>query len=222
MPQRLALFDLDNTLLAGDSDHAWGEFLIAQQLVDEATHRKKNDQFYQDYLNGDLDIHAYVAFTLTPIHACTCAQRTALHAEFMQYAVKPLLIDKAFDLVNAHKNAGDFCLIITATNHFITNPIAELFKVDRLLATDVQIVEGKLTGEIEGTPCYQDGKVKKLRHWLSQSSSHLSLENSIFYTDSINDLPLLEQVSTPIAVDPDQQLAQISVEKGWQSISLRG
>lgn len=222
MPQRLALFDLDNTLLAGDSDHAWGEFLITKQLVDEQSHREKNDAFYQDYLNGVLDIHAYVAFTLSPILSYSAEQRDALHTEFIDHSIKPMLIDKAMELVTRHRQSGDFCLIITATNNFITGPIADLFAIDTLLATDVELVDEMLTGRIEGIPCYQEGKVQKLQQWLNQSNNNLSLENSVFYTDSINDLALMQLVSEPIAVDPDQQLAQISTEKGWQTLSLRG
>ena len=222
MPQRLALFDLDNTLLAGDSDHAWGEFLIAHQLVDEDSHRQKIDGFYQDYLKGQLDIHAYVAFTLAPIFSYSSEQRIALHKEFMEHSIHPILLGKAFDLVEEHRAADDYCVIITATNRFITEPIANLFAVDSLLATDVEIVEDRLTGKIVGIPCYQGGKVMKLRNWLEINESELSLKNSICYTDSINDLPLLETVTTPIVVDPDQQLEKISVEKGWQNLSLRG
>ena len=222
MPRRLALFDLDNTLLAGDSDHAWGEFLIAHKLVEEDSHRQKNDGFYQDYLKGELDIHAHVAFTLSPIFSCSSEQRIALHKIFMEHSIRPLLLGKAFDLVEEHRAADDYCLIITATNRFITEPIAELFAVDSLLATDVEILEDRLPGKILGTPCYQEGKILKLRNWLERNESGLSLKDSIFYTDSINDLPLLETVTTPIVVDPDQQLEQISAEKGWQSLSLRG
>ncbi len=222
MPQRLALFDLDNTLLAGDSDHAWGEFLIKQQLVDESSHRQKNDSFYQDYLDGELDIHAYVAFTLGPILSYSADERAKLHEQFLQQAVQPLLIDKAFDLVNAHKEQGDYTIIITATNSFITAPIAQLFGVEQLLATDVEMVDGRLSGRIAGIPCYQEGKVDKLNLWLKNSDTELTLANSIFYSDSINDLPLLEQVAEPIAVDPDEQLAKISAEKAWQLLSLRG
>lgn len=222
MPQRLALFDLDNTLLAGDSDHAWGEFLIEQQLVDETTHRKRNDKFYQDYLNGELDIHAYVAFTLSPILSYNLEERTELHQKFMQQAVKPLLTDKAFELVADHRKAGDYTLIITATNTFITAPISALFQVDKLLATDVELIDNKLSGRITGTPCYQQGKVLKLKQWLASSAINLSLDHSVFYSDSINDLPLLEKVAMPIAVNPDKQLSEISKKKGWQIQSLRG
>ena len=140
----------------------------------------------------------------------------------MEHSIRPLLLGKAFDLVEEHRADGDYCLIITATNRFITEPIAELFAIDSLLATDVEILEDRLTGKILGTPCYQEGKILKLRNWLERNESGLSLKDSIFYTDSINDLPLLETVTTPIVVDPDQQLEQISAEKGWQSLSLRG
>lgn len=222
MSQRLALFDLDNTLLAGDSDHAWGEFLIHQALVDEISHRQRNDEFYRDYLNGELDIHAYVAFTLAPILGYSSAERNALHQQFMEHSIQALLLDRAFELVSSHRQAGDYCLIITATNRFITEPIAKLFEIDQLLATDLEIVADKLTGRIDGIPCYQEGKVKKLAAWLNQSDLGLTLENSVFYSDSFNDLPLMEQVSTAVAVDADEQLEKISTEKGWQTRSLRG
>lgn len=222
MLQRLALFDLDNTLLAGDSDHAWGEFLISKNLVNQTVHREKNNQFYQDYLKGRLDIHDYVKFSLRPILSYTEEKRRLLHEEFMQKAVKPLLTDKAFELVAKHQKNGDYTLIITATNTFITAPIAKLFKVDQLLATDIEIIDNKLSGRIVGVPCYQEGKVLKLKRWLSDNTTGLSLDNCVFYTDSINDLPLLEQVSTPIAVNPDPQLLKISTENGWQIQNLHG
>jgi HAD superfamily hydrolase (TIGR01490 family) len=222
MSQRLALFDLDNTLLAGDSDNAWGEFLISEGLVDENSHRKTNNKFYEDYVEGVLDIHAYVAFTLTPIIDYGQSDRDTLHAKYMQHSISPMLLDTAFELVAKHKAAGDFCSIVTATNNFLTKPIAKLFEVDLLLATDVEVVNDSLTGRIDGIPCFQDGKVRKLEQWLAQSNSTLSLADSVFYTDSINDLPLMQQVAESIAVDPDQKLAAISQEKGWQTLSLRG
>jgi len=222
MSQRLALFDLDNTLLAGDSDHAWGEFLVQKELVNVDTHRKQNDDFYQDYLAGELDIHAYVAFTLAPILSYGSKERNALHAEFMENSVQPLLLKKAFELVAQHQQAGDFCIIITATNRFITEPIAALFEIDQLLATDLELADDRLTGRIAGIPCYQEGKVAKLQEWITQNSEKFSLEDSVFYSDSRNDLPLMEQVSEAVAVDPDESLAKISAEKGWQILSLRG
>ena len=221
MARRLALFDLDNTLLAGDSDHAWGEFLIRKQLVEESPHRARNDEFYRDYLDGELDIHAYVKFTLSPILRFSQEQLDLLHSEFMREAVRPMILAKGMELMERHRSAGDYCVIITATNAFITAPIAAEFRVDQLLATELELVEARYTGNILGTPCYRAGKVEKLEQWLAENKS-LQLNNSIFYSDSINDLPLLEKVSEAVAVDPDERLAIEAHNRGWQSLSLRG
>ncbi len=221
MTARLALFDLDNTLLAGDSDHAWGEFLIAENLVDADAHRARNDAFYQQYLDGQLDIHAYVEFTLQPICKLSAQQRGALHTKFMNHTVLPMVLDKGKQLVSSHRDQGDTCIIITATNAFITQPIAQLFDVGILLATDLEQEDGLLTGKIAGTPCYQQGKVEKLRQWIAASNPDATLADAVFYTDSINDLPLLDLVGKPVAVDPDQELASVAEQKAWQIISLR-
>lgn len=221
MARQLALFDLDNTLLAGDSDHAWGEFLISKQLVDAATHRSVNDRYYQQYREGNLDIHGYVRFTLQPIMALSKSQRLALHAEFMRNTITPLYLPKADALVAKHRDRGDLTLIITATNEFITEPIAQRFQVEHLLATALEMEADRFTGRIAGTPCYQIGKVEKLEQWLQTQSSGLTLNNATFYSDSINDLPLLERVANPIAVDPDSQLQQEATARGWEIISLR-
>lgn len=221
MARRLALFDLDNTLLAGDSDHAWGEFLISKQLVEETTHRAENDRYYQQYREGKLDIHAYVRFTLQPILALSRAQRLALHAEFMRNAITPLYLPKADALVEQHLNAGDLTVIVTATNEFITQPIAERFRVEHLIATELEMEKDRFTGRIEGIPCYQFGKVEKLEKWLQRQTAKLSLNDAVFYSDSINDLPLLERVSIPVVVDPDAQLHAEATSRGWKIISLR-
>ncbi len=221
MLRRLALFDLDNTLLAGDSDHAWGEFLIAQNLVDETQHRAENDKFYKQYQDGDLDIHAYVRFSLSPILNLSSEERAKLHKEFMREAVEPMMLEKAHALVDHHKSAGDICVIITATNEFITAPIAEQFQVSQLLATDLEVEGGCFTGNISGIPCYQSGKVTKLDQWLQSQKDELNVEESIFYSDSINDLDLMNYVATPIAVDPDIKLRQAATTNGWDIISLR-
>jgi len=221
MQRRLALFDLDNTLLDGDSDHAWGEFLIDRGLVDKKIHRARNDQFYRDYLAENLDIFAYVAFTLEPILRYTNAQRNSLRKDFMKYSINSMILNKARNLIDKHKSQGDFCIIITATNSFITEPIANAFKIDNLIATEVETAEEYLTGKILGTPCYQDGKVVKLEQWLAFQSDNLSITNSVFYSDSVNDLALLEAVKEPIAVDPDHKLLQISRDRNWQILSLR-
>ena len=227
---KLALFDLDNTLLAGDSDHAWGEFLISRGLVEEASHRAQNDAFYAQYQRGELDIHGYVAFTLAPILDLAPAQVEELRADFVATEVAKIMLPKAQSLVARHQAAGDLCVIITATNEFITAPIAKAFGVDWLIATGLE-VEGqgeaqRYTGAIAGTPCYQEGKITKLSQWLdtrdaSGAEPFASLEDSVLYSDSINDLPLLSAVTTAVAVDPDERLAQEARARGWEIRSLR-
>ena len=219
--RRLALFDLDNTLLEGDSDHAWGEFLISKSMVEEQAHREKNDHFYNQYKQGALDIHGYVAFTLEPVMLLDSKQRAQLLAEFMEQSVEPIILDKGLELVRKHLQAGDFCIMITATNEFITTPIAKLFGVDLLIATELQISDDKYNGLISGTPCYQDGKVTKLKAWINKQENRFSLSDAIFYSDSINDLPLLEEVAMPVAVDPDQRLRDKAKSEGWKTLTLR-
>ena len=221
MAQRLALFDLDNTLLEGDSDHAWGEFLIDRGLVDEKKHRARNDQFYKDYLDENLDMHAYIAFSLDPILTYTIDQRSALLADFMKQCIENMMLKKAQALVNAHKSQGDLCVIVTATNNVITMPIARAFKINNLIATEAELDKNFLTGKIVGAPCYQQGKIEKLNQWLKSQPNNLSLDDSIFYSDSINDLPLLEAVNEAIAVDPDHKLLHLSRERDWKILSLR-
>ena len=218
---KLALFDLDNTLLEGDSDHAWGEFLISKKLVDANIHRETNDYFYEQYKQGKLDIHGYVAFTLEPVLHLDDKQRQQLHEEFMAHSVEHIVLAKGQALVRKHMSAGDFCIIITATNEFITTPIAELFGVNLLIATELQTIDGRYNGKIEGTPCYQDGKVSKLKAWISNQENRFDLAESVFYSDSINDLPLLQQVADPIAVDPDQRLREKAESEGWKILTLR-
>lgn len=221
---KLVLFDLDNTLLNGDSDHEWGEFLIRKGLVDEEKHRMQNDVFYEQYRNSILDIKEYVRFTLKPVLNLDHTQLSSMHNEFMSSSIKPLILSQARSLVNHHLKADDFCIIITATNEYIAAPIAEEFKVNHFLGTSLETFSRKkeffYTGEILGTPCYQHGKVEKIKQWL-KSRTNFTLSDSIFYSDSINDLPLLEQVSTPIVVDGDQKLIKIAVERGWEQRSLR-
>jgi len=219
--RRLALFDLDNTLLAGDSDHAWGEFLISRKLVDADSHRRANERFYADYLAGELDIHAWMAFTLAPIRQFSAARREALLAEFVAERARPMLLEAGLSLVAEHRRAGDLCLIITATNDLVTRPIAELFGVDALLATEAEWVDGAVTGRIRGIPCFREGKVARLREWLAHGGVDADIANSVFYSDSMNDLPLLEHAGEAVAVDPDDRLRQTARERGWRIISLR-
>jgi HAD superfamily hydrolase (TIGR01490 family) len=218
---KLALFDLDNTLLEGDSDHAWGEFLISNGLVEEKAHREKNDDFYNQYKLGTLDIHGYVAFTLEPVMQLDSTQRARLLAEFMEQTVQPIILDKGKELVRTHLEAGDFCIIITATNEFISTPIAKLFNADLVIATELQTIDGKYNGKISGTPCYQGGKISKLNAWIDQQENHFNLSDAVFYSDSINDLPLLQEVATPVAVDPDQKLREKAESEGWEILTLR-
>ena len=215
----LAIFDLDNTLIGGDSDHLWGEFLVEHNYVDQQSYKQANDQYYQDYLDGILDMHAYQKFVLTPIKGKTPQQLTLLHQQFMREKILPIMLVKANTLIDEHKAKADRLLIITATNRFITHPIAKALKIDEMLATEPELVDGKYSGNITGTPCYQHGKVERFKAW--QSSQHSTFENIYFYSDSFNDLPLLSEVSHPVAVDPDEKLKQHASEQGWPILSLR-
>ena len=215
----LAIFDLDNTLIGGDSDHAWGEFLVEQGLVDAKHYKEANDAFYQDYLRGNLDVYAYQTFALEPLTRFEPDQLSALHSQFMEQKITPIMLDAAQELLQKHREAGDYLLIITATNRFVTEPIAERLAVDAMLATEPEMIDGRYTGGLVGTPCYQDGKVVRLNQWLSENDH--SLEGSYFYSDSRNDIPLLELVDHPVAVDADQALTEHARQRGWKQISLR-
>ena len=215
----LAIFDLDNTLLAGDSDHSWGEFLVQKKLVDGEEYRLANDRFYQDYKAGTLDIYAFLHFSLAVLTRHTSAELAVLHAEFMQTYVEPMLQPKAQLLLQEHRARGDYLLIITATNSFVTRPIAMRLGVDDILATDPEIINDRYTGKTIGTPCFQGGKVTRLYEWLKNNNQ--PLEGAFFYSDSINDLPLLELVPNPIAVDPDERLEAIAQKRGWPIVSFR-
>ncbi|MBB3169988.1 HAD family hydrolase [Simiduia aestuariiviva] len=215
----VAIFDLDNTLIAGDSDHSWGEFLVERQLVDADHYRRANDQFYEDYKRGELDIHAYQRFVLQQVAQFSAEQQQALLADFMTHKIAPLHLPKAQALLEHHRAAGDFLLIITATNRFITAPIAEALQVDQLIATEPEIVAGQYTGEIIDPPCYQAGKVTRWRSFMTETKRQG--ETCYFYSDSINDLPLLTEVDHPVAVDPCPQLNAAAEARGWPIISLR-
>jgi len=215
----LALFDLDNTLLSGDSDYEWGCFLVKKNLVDRAQYEAENDRFYAQYKQGTLDIYEFSAFSFKPLAEHSMETLQALHEEFMQTVIRPLMGSRARALVRQHKEQGDTLLVITATNSFITRPIVRAFGIDHLLATDPKIVGGRYTTEIQGIPCFQDGKVKRLEQWLRQHNQ--SLDGSCFYSDSANDLALMELVGHPVAVDPDEQLAAVARQRAWKIISLR-
>ena len=216
----LAIFDLDNTLLNGDSDHAWGEFLVTKGIVPTEEFQNANDYFYEQYKQGGLDIYEYIAFVAKPLQSQSPEQLDALRQEYLRDWVQPMMLPKAAELLAKHRAQGDFLLIITATNGFVTRPIAEKLGVDDILATELEQIDGRFTGNIAGTPCFQAGKVSRLNQWLEKNTNH-TLKDSYFYSDSFNDLPLLEVVDTPIAVDADDTLSAAAKEKGWQHISLR-
>ncbi|MGH8436803.1 MAG: HAD family hydrolase [Pseudomonas sp.] len=216
---RLALFDLDNTLLAGDSDHAWGDYLCARGILDGVAYKARNDAFYQDYLAGSLNITDYLNFSLEILGRSDMAQLEQWHREFMRDCIEPIILAKGEALIAEHRAAGDKLLIITATNRFVTAPIATRLGVDTLLATECELAAGRYTGRMTDVPCFREGKVTRLNRWLQESG--LSLKDSCFYSDSMNDLPLLEQVSRPIAVDPDPKLRAEAEQRGWPVISLR-
>lgn len=219
MSGRLVLFDLDNTLLAGDSDFEWAQFLIEQGVLDRELYEARNQQFYDQYKAGTLDIHEFLDFQLKPLSRHPRAQLDAWHRQFMDRKIRPLIRGKARALVEAHR--GDLSVVITATNSFVTAPIAREFGIDNLIATEPEQRNGSFTGGVSGIPCFREGKVARLEAWLAGSGAKLaSFAESWFYSDSLNDLPLLERVTHPVAVDPDPTLREHAGRKGWRIISL--
>ncbi|TDP01097.1 HAD family hydrolase [Marinomonas balearica] len=215
----LAIFDLDGTLLSGDSDYNWGQFLVEKGLVDIDTYKEANDRFFEQYQSGTLDILEYLSFSLKPLTRFTKDELDTLHNEFMIEKVAPMMQQKAADLLKKHKDQGHFLLLITATNQFVTGPISEQLGMDHIIAPVPEIINDAYTGGIVGVPSFQEGKVTRLNDWLKETGH--SMEGSYFYTDSRNDLALLEQVEHPIAVDADNILTEIAKERGWEHISLR-
>lgn len=215
----LALFDLDNTLLADDSDFLWGCFLVDNGLVDKATYDEANQRFYADYKKGTLDIFEFLAFSLKPLTQFSMEKLAELHNEFMQKHIISAMTQKGIAQIQRHHDNGDFTVIITATNSFVTGPIAKAFQVDDLIATEPEIIDGRYTGNVAGTPCFQEGKITRLNQWLVNTAH--DLEDSTFYSDSHNDLSLLEVVTTPIAVDPDDELKATALKRNWEIRSFR-
>ena len=215
----LAIFDLDHTLLSIDSDHAWGEFLLEQGAVDPLAYREANDRFMADYQAGTLDMQAFLEVALRPLAENSPEQLAAWHQQFMASKIEPHILNKGEELVARHRTRGDTLLIITATNRFITGPIAERLGIDALIAVEPEMVDGRYTGRPTGIPSYREGKVERLGAWLAERD--MTLDGSWFYSDSHNDLPLLEQVEHPVAVDPDPTLREIAEARGWKIISLR-
>ncbi len=216
----LAIFDLDNTLIADDSDYLWGKFLVDQGIVDRLVYDKINAKFYEDYQNGTLDMVAFLRFALAPLATHPIEQLHNWRQDFINTIIKPLLLDKAKALIEKHRAQGDTLIVITATNSFITAPIVALYGIEHLIATTPEMIDGKYTGNVNGVPCFQEGKVTRLNEWLTLNNERL--EGSYFYSDSHNDLPLLKLVDFPVAVDPDEKLRDFADTQKWEIISLRG
>jgi len=219
---KLALFDLDNTLLAGDSDYEWGQFLVDRGVLARDEYEAQNARYFEQYKAGTLDIHEYLGFALRPLAAHTPQELAGWHADFMRARILPMVTPQARGLVARHRGAGDLCAVVTATNSFVTAPIAREFGVPHLIATEPETAAGRFTGRLAGTPCFREGKIRRVDEWLAGLGHRLGeFEDSVFYSDSHNDLPLLERVRHPVAVDPDAQLAAESARRGWPVISLR-
>lgn len=219
---KLALFDLDNTLLAGDSDFQWAQFLIEQEVLDREVYEARNIEFYEQYKAGTLDIHEFLDFQLKPLSRHPREQLNAWRSSFIQQKIMPLIAPGARELIARHQAEQDLCIIITATNSFVTAPIAQALGIRHLIATEPEQKNGQFTGRVLGIPCFQAGKITRLEQWLDeQNLTWLSFLQSWFYSDSLNDLPLLRKVTHPVAVDPDATLHEHAQKNGWPIISLR-
>lgn len=218
----LALFDLDGTLIPKDSDHAFGEFVVALGWADADAFRRRNDAFYDDYVAGRLDIDAYVDFATLPWRSRPDAELARARDRFVDSVVRPMLTPQALALVRRHRDAGDLVAVVTATNDFVTRPIAAAFGVDELIATDLERdAQGRITGRIAGVPAFRDGKVERVGNWLAaRGLDWHHFDRSTFYSDSSNDLPLLERVTHPVATNPGPALERIASERGWPVLRL--
>jgi HAD superfamily hydrolase (TIGR01490 family) len=215
----LAIFDLDHTLLNGDSDYLWGEYMVANNIVDADAYQRENKIFLNDYLRGDLDNEVYLQFALKPLTQHPIDRLHAWRSDYVSSWIQPIIAEGTHALLDKHRAKGDELIIISATNLFVTAPIAELLGINQILSTEPEIIDNQYTGRYLGTPTFKEGKVTVLNEWL-KNSDH-SLDNSYFYSDSINDLPLLEQVATPVAVNPDAKLSAIAIERNWLILDLR-
>jgi HAD superfamily hydrolase (TIGR01490 family) len=218
----LVLFDLDNTLLVGDSDFEWAQFLISKGVLDREVHEARNQQFYDDYKAGTLDIHAFLDFQLAPLSRHPRGELDDWHREFMATRIRPMICAPARDLVRRHVDDGSLCAVVTATNSFVTGPIAREFGIPHLVATVPAHEGGRFTGKPRGTPAFKAGKIERVEAWLESLGLWWgAFEQSWFYSDSLNDLPLMSKVTHPVAVDPDDTLRDHARNAGWPVISLR-
>lgn len=218
---KLALFDLDHTLLPIDSDHSWGEFTIVLGWTDAQTFRQRNDEFYAHYQAGTLDIHDYVRFATQATCVRGPLEAAQAHNRYMDEVIRPRILPQALDLVRAHQRAGDMVMIVTATNEFVTRPIADAFGVSELIAVELERDgNGWITGEIRGTPSFREGKVERVAQWLAARRLGWSDVELTFYSDSMNDLPLLEKAQNPVATNPDVRLRQLAIQRGWRILDL--
>lgn len=217
----LALFDLDHTLLPIDSDYTWGVFTQQIGWTDPVDFKRRNDAFYEHYKAGTLDIHDYVRFATDAVRARGPAEAAAAHQRFMREVIAPQLLPQALQLVRGHQRRGDEVVIVTATNEFVTRPIAQAFGVDQLIAVELERgADGWITGEIRGVPSARAGKVSRVEQWLGASGRGWDDVESTFYSDSINDLPLLERVDHPVATNPDDSLRALAQQRGWRILDL--
>ena len=219
---RLTLFDLDNTLLAGDSDYEWGQFLVDRGVLEREAYESQNRAYYEQYQAGTLDIHEFLGFALRPLAEHAPEELERWRAEFMQARIRPMMLPAARALVRRHLEGGDLCAIITSTNSFVTRPIAQAFGIEHLIATEPEKRDGRFTGKVAGLPAFREGKVRRLDDWLAGLGMRFGdFAESACYSDSHNDLPLMERVTRPVAVDPDEALAREARRRGWETISLR-
>ena len=219
---QLAIFDLDNTLLNGDSDYNWSLFLIQHGILDAAVHKERNEQFFKEYQSGNLDVYAYCEFQFKALKDNPRELLDELRVDYINKIIEPMITNEAKDLVESHRKENHKLLIITATNSYITKPIADLFGIEDLIGTDLEELNGQFTGKVSGLPSFQEGKITRLNSWLEEGGLKFKdLEKTFFYSDSMNDIPLLERVSNPVAVNPDEILEKKAIKKNWPIIHLR-
>lgn len=216
---KLAIFDLDNTLIAGDSDYLWGQFLTEKNYVDGQSYAEGHDKFYADYVAGQLDIQEFLRFQLKPLADTDHEELLKRRQDYIDSKIRPVILAKAIELIESHREKGHQLLIITATNEFLTRPIADILGIEELIGCQAEMIDGQYTGQPVGIPSFQDGKIKRLEMWLEKREEEIC--ESWFYSDSRNDIPLLEYVDHAFAVDPDDKLRKTAEERQWPVLSLR-